>query len=55
MRLSHGKKVYWRFRGEKPYRFGYCSHVRGTLYRMGLWNGDYDHGPIVDENDVEIK
>lgn len=46
---------YWRFSGEKPYRYGYITHVTGTLYRMGLWNGDDSHGPIVDRNDVETK
>ena len=54
MRLSTGKSCYWRFVGEKAYRYGWPSHVRGSLYRMGLWNGDESHGPIVDENDIEV-
>lgn len=47
-------ECYWRFRGEKAYRYGYVSHVKGRLYRMGLWNGDTTHGPIVDPADVEL-
>ena len=46
---------YWRFRGGKEYRYGYITHVKGVLYRMGLYNGDSVHGPIVDLVDVEIK
>jgi hypothetical protein len=46
---------YWRFRGEKAYRYGYASAVERGLFRMGLWNGDYTHGPIVDPQDVEVK
>jgi hypothetical protein len=45
---------YWRFKGEKAYRFGFCSHVQGRLYRMGYYNGDYNNGPIIDPSDVEI-
>lgn len=51
--MSQGM-CYWRFKGEKAYRFGYATHIRGNLYRMGLWNGDDNHGPIVDCSDVEI-
>lgn len=46
---------YWRFKGEKPYRFGFASHVKGNLYRMGLYNGDYESGPIVDYREVEVQ
>jgi len=46
---------YWRFKGDKAYRYGYCSHVKGSLYRMGNYNGDYTHGVIVDSCDVETK
>ena len=51
--MSEGM-CYWRFKGEKAYRFGYATHIRGNLYRMGFWNGDMSNGPIVDCNDVEI-
>ncbi len=46
---------YWRFKGEKAYRFGYATEASGGLYRMGFWNGDYSHGPIVDPCDVEVR
>jgi len=46
---------YWRFRGDKAFRYGYCTHVTGTLYRMGLWNGDTTNGPIVDRCDIERR
>lgn len=44
---------YWRFKGEKAYRFGYCSEATSGLYRMGFWNGDTRHDPFVFPNDVE--
>lgn len=46
---------YWRFKGEKAYRFGYATPVGNGLYRMGLWAGDDNHGPYVDPNDVEVR
>lgn len=44
---------YWRFKGQKTYQYGYVTHVTKTLYRMGLYNGDITHGPIVDRADIE--
>ncbi len=55
MRLGHGTMCYWRFKGEKAYRFGFSTHLGGNMFRMGLWNSDTSHGPIVDEQDVEVK
>lgn len=46
---------YWRFKGEKPYRFGFATEAGGGLYRMGLWNGDTDHGPYVDPFEIEVR
>lgn len=46
---------YWRFKGDKEYKFGFTSTVEKGLIRMGLYNGDYTHGPIVDPNEIEIK
>lgn len=46
---------YWRFRGEKAFRYGYVSRVASGLYMMGLWNGDFHYGPIVDPRDVEVR
>lgn len=50
-------QCYWRFKGEKAYRYGFATEVEGSrgLYQMGLWNGDRNHGPIVDPHDIEIK
>lgn len=48
-------QCYWRFKGDKAYRYGYATEVGYGLYRMGLWNGDTMNGPIVDPNDIEIK
>ena len=48
-------QCYWRFKGEKAYRYGYATHEGRGLYRMGLWNGDTSHGPIVDPYDIEVK
>ena len=46
---------YWRFKGGKAFVYGYASRVSGGLYRMGLYNGDYDHGPIVDPSEIEYR
>lgn len=46
---------YWRFKGEKAFVYGYASRVDGGLYRMGFYNGDYDHGPIVDPSEIEYR
>ena len=46
---------YWRFKGEKEYRYGYATHAERGLYRMGLWNGDTDHGPFVNPYDIEVR
>ncbi len=48
-------QCYWRFKGEKAYRYGFATSVGQGLYRMGLWNGDTSHGPIVDPHDVEVR
>ena len=48
-------QCYWRFKGEKAYRYGYAIEIENGLYRMGLWNGDVSHGPIIDPIDIEIK
>ena len=50
-----GENCYWRFKGEKDYRYGWPSQVKHGLIRMGLHNGDTSNGPIVDPKDVEVK
>jgi hypothetical protein len=53
--ITSEKVYYWRFKGEKEYRFGYCTFVGRGLYRMGPWNGCTDRGPIVDPEDIEVR
>jgi hypothetical protein len=47
--------VYWRFKGEGPWRFGYRTVVSPGLVRMGYYNGDSTHGPIVSEYEIETR
>lgn len=47
--------IFWRFKGEKSYRFGYPSDAGRGLIRMGFWNGDFTHGPIVDATEIETR
>lgn len=46
---------YWRFKGEMPWRYGYCTEAGAGLYRMGAYNGDTCGGVLVDRIDVEVK
>ena len=46
---------YWRFKNDKEWRFGYCTHESGGLYRMGRWNGDTSGGVVVDCSEVEQR
>ncbi|MEK6883878.1 MAG: hypothetical protein AABY22_29885 [Nanoarchaeota archaeon] len=45
---------YWRFKGEKVFRYGWASK-KGDLVMMGLYNGDYNYGPIVDVKKIEYR
>lgn len=45
---------YWRFKGEKAYQYGYVTEVGNGLYRMGLYHGCDNKGPIVKPIDVEF-
>ena len=49
--------VYWRFKGDRPgpWKFGYRTSIHGGLVRMGLWNGDTSHGPIVAPAEIETR
>lgn len=48
-------ECYWRFKGEKAWRYGYATQEKQGLYRMGLWNGDTTRGPLVDPFDIEVR
>ena len=49
--------VYWRFKSATPgpYRYGWVSDAGAGLWRMGLWNGDTQRGPIVDPSEIEYR
>ena len=51
--------VFWRFKKTSPgpWFFGYRTHVHGSrgLVRMGLYNGDTTHGPVVDPAEIETR
>ena len=49
--------VWWRFKSDTPgpWHFGWKYSVPGGLTRMGLWNGDCTHGPVVDLKDIETR
>jgi len=50
-----GTSVYWRFKGEKVYHYGYPTQMDNGLVRMGRWHGDTAGGIIVDIRDIEIN
>lgn len=54
--VRFGQGCYWRFIGDKSYRYGYPSRIDGSrLIRMGLYNGDFTGGYIVDEREIETQ
>lgn len=46
---------YWRFKGERAWRFGYCTYKDSGLYRMGTYAGDTSGGVLVEAHDEEQK
>lgn len=48
-------QCYWRFKGEKAWRYGYATQAEKGLYRMRRWNGDTMGGPLVDPHDIEVR
>lgn len=50
-----GTNIYWRFKGDKAYRYGYPTRMPKGLIRMGRWNGDTTGGFVVDKKEVEIR
>jgi len=44
-----GVGCYWRFKGEKAYRYGWPTQIHDGkgLVRMGAWNGDYVWGLLL--------
>lgn len=50
-----GQGCYWRFKGDKAFRYGWPTMVDGGLVRMGVWNGDISRGPIVDPSEIEVR
>ena len=56
-RPPSGDMVWWRFAGQPaPWKFGYCTYVRGhDMIRMGRWNGDTMGGSVVSASEIEWK
>jgi len=48
------EKCYWRFRGEREWRYGWPTNAGDGLVMMGRWNGDKSMGVIVSPSDIEI-
>lgn len=53
--LKLGQSCYWRFKGDKEYRYGWPSEAGNGLVRMGRYNGDLWHGPLVSPLDIEVR
>ena len=47
------RSVYWRFKGEKTWKYGWPTRIQNGLVRMGLFNGDSCKGPVVSEDEIE--
>lgn len=50
-----GTKIYWRFKGDKAWKYGYPIKEDKGLVRMGRWHGDTVGGPVVDLKEIEVK
>lgn len=51
-----GSMVYWRFKDQKVWHFGYVTYAGGCdLLRMGHWNGDTTNGAVVSVGDIEWR
>jgi hypothetical protein len=59
MALMPDRAYYWRFKGEKEFRYAFVVYVGRGLYRMSPQYGDGDRdrdkGPIVDPEDIEVR
>lgn len=47
--------VWWRFKGDGPWKYGWTSQQSAGLVRMGWWHGDTMRGPVVDPCEVEWR
>ena len=50
-----GTNIYWRFKDEKVYRYGYPTLLENGLVRMGRWHGDTMGGIVVDLKDIDVR
>lgn len=48
-------QLYWRFKGDKAWKYGYCTNAGSGLLRMGCYNGDTTDGSLVDPLDIEWR
>lgn len=55
--MNRGSMIYWRYKSKGgAWRFGFVAEfLPGGLVRLGNYNGDYNHGAIVSEDEVEYK
>jgi hypothetical protein len=54
MNIQMGISCYWRFKGEKAYRYGFPLPAGKGLISMGRYNGD-GNGILVGPYDIEIR
>jgi len=47
--------MYWKFKNALEWTLGFASRLGNGLWRMGLYNGDYSGGTIVDEEDIDTR
>jgi len=40
------EKCYWRFRGDKEWRYGWPTNAGDGMVMMGRWNGDKSMGVV---------
>jgi hypothetical protein len=50
-----GRSYYWRFLGEKTFRYGYALFLGNGLFRMGSYNGDVNGGCVVKASEIEAE
>ena len=49
------RAVYWRFKGDRVWKYGFPTQAGPGLVRMGIWHGDTMRGPVVDPDEIETR
>lgn len=57
MRPQSGKMYWWKLKGQREWKFGYCTYIpnQHSLVRMGTYNGDTTGGSVVTVSELEWK